>query len=416
MARGRKIEKSFYDWCIENKRRDILYLWDYELNQCSPKEVGYKTDKKYYFKCPRGIHNSELKILGNITINSLKCNKCNSFGQWLIDTFGEDALEKYWDYRMNKVNPLRIAKCSNKKVWIICQEKDYHGSYEITCNNFYNGRRCSYCRGLIVHPKDSFGQMLMDEYGSLEVIWDFEKNGDLDPFGLAKVSSKKVWLFCQEKEYHGSYEIRCANYYKDRRCPYCCNHHGKVHPLDSFGQKLIDDYGEDAIERYWSKKNTINPFSIAPYSTKKYWFICQNDEEHEDYETTARNFSQGNRCPKCKESHGERRIRECLNTHNINFIAQKEFSDLVGISEWKPLSYDFYIPEQNLLIEYQGGFHDGTARYSNETQEEYEERFKRQQEHDRRKREYAESHNIRLLEIWYWDFDNIEIILNKNIK
>lgn len=32
------------------------------------------------------------------------------------------------------------------------------------------------------------------------------------------------------------------------------------------------------------------------------------------------------------------------------------------------------------------------------------------------KRQYAKAHNIKLLEIWYWDFDNIEEILNKNIK
>ena len=29
--------------------------------------------------------------------------------------------------------------------------------------------------------------------------------------------------------------------------------------------------------------------------------------------------------------------------------------------------------------------------------------------------EYAEQNGIRLLEIWYWDYDNIETILNKNI-
>ena len=31
------------------------------------------------------------------------------------------------------------------------------------------------------------------------------------------------------------------------------------------------------------------------------------------------------------------------------------------------------------------------------------------------KREYAKNHNIKLLEIWYWDYDNIEEILNKEL-
>lgn len=32
---------------------------------------------------------------------------------------------------------------------------------------------------------------------------------------------------------------------------------------------------------------------------------------------------------------------------------------------------------------------------------------------DNLKREYAKDNNMRLLEIWYWDFDNIEEILSK---
>ena len=48
MARG---EKSFYDWCIENGKEDWLELWDYEKNGgCTPKDVAYASNKKYYFK------------------------------------------------------------------------------------------------------------------------------------------------------------------------------------------------------------------------------------------------------------------------------------------------------------------------------------------------------------------------------
>ena len=54
--------KSFYDWCIENNRQDILDRWDYELNGCSPKDISYSTHNKYWFKCDiRSQHKSELK-------------------------------------------------------------------------------------------------------------------------------------------------------------------------------------------------------------------------------------------------------------------------------------------------------------------------------------------------------------------
>ena len=409
---SKKFTKSFYDWCVENNHEDWLELWDYELNDCSPKEVGYGSDKKYFFKCPREVHKSEEKFLHNLTNNKkyqLRCNWCNSFGQYLIDTYGEDALEKYWDYEKNKINPFEISKGSHNKIWIFCQKKSHHGSYNTQCNIFYSGYRCSYCVGKKVHPKDSFGQYLIDTYGenALEKYWDYNKN-KVNPFNLPKCGTKTVWIKCQEKEHHGSYKIECSKFYNGKRCSYCGTL--KTHPKDSLGQKLIDDCGEDAIEIYWSKKNTVNPFEVAPYSNKKYWFICQNDKTHKDYEMKPNDFTRGRRCPKCKESHGEREIRKYLNIHSIDFIPQKEFPDLVGISEWKPLSYDFYLPEQNLLIEYQGNYHDGTV--SNQTEEDY----LKQHEHDRRKREYAQQHRIRLLEIWYWDFDNIETILNENIK
>jgi very-short-patch-repair endonuclease len=71
------------------------------------------------------------------------------------------------------------------------------------------------------------------------------------------------------------------------------------------------------------------------------------------------------------------------------------------------LSYDFYLPSYNLLIEYQGEYHDGTA--NNQSKD----AFLRQQEHDKRKLEYSVEHNIELLEIWYYDFENIENILQQ---
>ena len=75
------------------------------------------------------------------------------------------------------------------------------------------------------------------------------------------------------------------------------------------------------------------------------------------------------------------------------------------------LSYDFYLPDYNLLIECQGVQHK-------EWQKTWmsKERFERQLEHDRRKKEYAKQHNIKLLEIWYYDIDNIEDILIKQLN
>lgn len=42
---GRKIIKTFYDWCIENDRQDLLDRFDVEINKCTAKDVSCKANK-----------------------------------------------------------------------------------------------------------------------------------------------------------------------------------------------------------------------------------------------------------------------------------------------------------------------------------------------------------------------------------
>lgn len=113
------------------------------------------------------------------------------------------------------------------------------------------------------------------------------------------------------------------------------------------------------------------------------------------------------KCPLCHESKGEKAIRMWLEQHNVIFKSQQKFPDLFRYNNRNRLSYDFFIPINNMLIEYQGQFHDGTAWQQNEEQ------FIDQQKKDRMKREYAYNHGYQLLEIWYWDYKNINKILSE---
>ena len=112
----------------------------------------------------------------------------------------------------------------------------------------------------------------------------------------------------------------------------------------------------------------------------------------------------------CLCSKGEYNIIQWLQIHNIEFEIHKKFSGLVGINNGK-LSYDFYLPQHNLLVEVQGEQHERPIRQFGG-----EEQFQKQKEHDKRKREYAEVNGYKLLEIWYYDYDRIEEILNKELE
>lgn len=112
----------------------------------------------------------------------------------------------------------------------------------------------------------------------------------------------------------------------------------------------------------------------------------------------------------CLRSGGEYNIIQWLEKHNIKYESQKKFPYLVGINGGN-LSYDFYLPTYKILIEAQGQQHIMPKQLFGG-----EEQFQKQKEHDKRKRDYAEVNGYKLLEIWYYDYNNIEEILSKELE
>ncbi len=115
-------------------------------------------------------------------------------------------------------------------------------------------------------------------------------------------------------------------------------------------------------------------------------------------------------CPICNESHGEKYIRNYLDKHNIKYTPQKRFQNL---KDKTYLSYDFYLPNQKVLIEYQGRQH-----YEENDFFGGKERFKQQQLHDNLKREYAKNNGYKLLELKYTldTQDKVDKYLSRRIK
>jgi hypothetical protein len=355
----------------------------------------------------------EVSALGFIN-NNKRCGKCcqkyeNSFAHHIEITLGE-LLEKHWDFEKNTVNPYFInkhmnyknKKGENKKVWIKCQERSYHGSYEISCDNFINGYRCSYCkpsRVSKVHPKDSFAQYHIDNTDKdfLEKYWDYEKNV-LDPFAMSPNNGNKVWIKCQEKEYHNSYEIYCYRFTYGVRCPYChpSGKNAKIHPLDSFGY-----YNFDKVQS-WHPDNNMSPFKVTPNSNLKYKFICEKCGNV--FNKSLNSITQENSwCTICSMSTGEKEIAKWLRYYGIEFVYDEPyFKDLLS-DKGNPLRPDFLIEDKKVWIEYDGEFH-----YKKMYDDDYYEDLKI---HDMRKNNYAKNNGWKLIRIPYWEFDKIEEIL-----
>ena len=74
------------------------------------------------------------------------------------------------------------------------------------------------------------------------------------------------------------------------------------------------------------------------------------------------------------------------------------------------LPFDFYLPEYNACIEYQGQQH-----YTPIEVFKGESGFELRQKHDEMKRNFCIKNNIKLIEIPYWEYNNIEKILNNKL-
>jgi len=104
---------------------------------------------------------------------------------------------------------------------------------------------------------------------------------------------------------------------------------------------------------------------------------------------------------------GEKLIEYWLNKNSINYEKQKTFNEC---KNRKRLRYDFYLPNQNLLIEYDGRQHFKSIEcFGGETG------FEIQKNSDKLKSEYAEKNNINLLRIPYTERKNLSDVLKNNI-
>lgn len=161
-----------------------------------------------------------------------------------------------------------------------------------------------------------------------------------------------------------------------------------------FKEKLILKYGKEYTPLEDYKNNSTN-------------ILVKHNTCGKSWKVKPANLLCGYGCPRCKQSKGEKLIEDYLISKGINFITQKKFKDLKVI---KNLSFDFYLPKENILIEYQGQQHYHPVDIFGG-----EEQFKKQAEYDNKKRKYAKEKGYQLVEISYkyTTIEDIEKILNK---
>lgn len=114
-------------------------------------------------------------------------------------------------------------------------------------------------------------------------------------------------------------------------------------------------------------------------------------------------------CPKCASSWTEKKIIKWLDDHNIPYKTQKTYPGLYGEKK-RRLRFDFYFPELNLLLEFDGIHHFRPLKHQNG-----QESFEKTQKYDKMKDNYCLDHGIHLIRVPYWEAKNLEEILTREL-
>lgn len=184
-----------------------------------------------------------------------------------------------------------------------------------------------------------------------------------------------------------------SNFLQGQRCPKCFSSESRRHTKEQV-QEIINERLDKSYELISDYKNNHTKIEVKHHKCNNIWY------------TTLRGINGGNRCPFCTTmTKGEERVLKYLLENGYDTKFQKTYEDCKR-KEYLP--FDFYIEKLNLLIEYDGIFHYEPI-YGEDV-------LKRQQENDEIKNQYAKNNNINLLRIPYWDFENIEKILEEELN
>lgn len=241
--------------------------------------------------------------------------------------------------------------------------------------NFFRRKNgCNNCQDTLEwkNQKDKFLLWLQDHN-------EFELVDDLNQIHNSQAHIKCKCTLCGRiQENKNIYD-----YYANKKC--FCQTKGIKKPED----QLKKDFENICIflEEY---KNTDAPILVKSLFCGHEFKVAPRDILRRPY-----------LCPICNSSHGEKKILFWLEDNEISYCRQYK------IENYK---VDFYLPSKNIIIEFNGIQHyEPVAHFGGQ------EKFIKQQQRDNFIRQYCNNNQIKLIEISYLNYDNIDKILEQEV-
>lgn len=202
-----------------------------------------------------------------------------------------------WDYERNyPLTPNMFQPATHESVYWICSQCGNKWKQRI-CNRT-NGHGCSKC-GIIkcaTSRKQNLlanGNSFAEKYPDLLKEWDYERNGDLDPYQFTIGSDNTVHWKCSKCG--GRWKTSINHRTGGTGCPYCGTITKKIMPGVNDLATLFPDI---AAEWDYEKNYPNKPENYAPFTHTKVGWICKICGNR--WDANISNRCRGRGCNKCR--------------------------------------------------------------------------------------------------------------------
>ena len=373
------------------KAKEVHADYNYDYSQAI--YVNKRTKVKIY--CPK--HDNWFTPLPGVHINQkTRCKMCGKESGDSKQTLTKEEFINRSNILHNNQYDYSKVDYNNSytKVNVICKD---HGLFSVRPKDhlksgvYHNGSLlCSGC------PKCGDVKGGISRTKSTEYFLDKAEKSHSDKFDYSKVDykhiHKNIKLTC--KKHDLEFEVTPGNFTSNiYNCPEC---------FKEINSELLYTK-EEFIEQCKLAHNNLYDYSEIEYSGVGKLVNNIRCVKHGLFNQIGYSHKRGYGCPHCCSSKGELAVKSYLEQNNINFIQQKSFPGCVHKSL---LKFDFYLPDHNVAIEFQGRQHFEEISYFGG-----EESFKEIVLKDEIKSTYCKTNYIEL--ICLSDISEIESELSK---
>ena len=168
-------------------------------------------------------------------------------------------------------------------------------------------------------------------------------------------------------------------------------------------------------EEFAYQLSIANPdiISLQEYIQAKIpiWVMCKKCGYK--WQMTPDQLLHGGCYQECSATNNEEKLGDILTNWGCIIERQKKYDNC---RDQLPLPFDIYLPEYNILIEYDGEQHYMPVNFGGISDEEAIENLKKTQYHDAIKNEYCHQNNIPIIRVPYLEKNNLEEFIFSQLK